>query len=202
MNLRERMELAGKCLLAWLDPEKDLLPVGGYEVAHDIGRWWDAMLRLQASTGFVIPPKTEAAMLRNLKRFTANPDGWLMNRRDLAWQAARINPHNLREGMLALNALLRFRQDAWAGKAGHRQMASMKHCLQADGRLDFTRLASWGKVPLTTDPSHTEAMRNGWFDGTATSGDGRSSGLNRTKPHRVGIRAGPIAIRKPAAKGS
>lgn len=170
MNLRERMELAGRCLLAWLDPEKDFLPVGGYEVAHDIGRWWDAMLRLQANTGFAIPSDLEAAMLRNLKRFTANPDGWLMNRRDLPWLEARINPHNLREGMLAFNALFRYRQNAWARRAGHRLLASMRRCLQEDGRLDFARLASWGKVPLTTDPSHTETLRNGWFDGTATTG--------------------------------
>jgi hypothetical protein len=46
----------------------------------------------------------------------------------------------------------------------------MDRCLQTDGSFDFTKLQCWGHVPLTTDPSHTELKRNGWFDGTATSG--------------------------------
>ena len=42
--LKQAMHRAGNCCLAWLDPEHDYMPTGGYEVAHDTGRWWDAML--------------------------------------------------------------------------------------------------------------------------------------------------------------
>ena len=55
MELRTRLEMAGNSLLTLLDPEKDLMPTGGYEVAHDLGRWWDAVLRLEETIDFVIP---------------------------------------------------------------------------------------------------------------------------------------------------
>jgi len=60
--LREAMHRAGACCLAWFDPRHDYLPTGGYEVAHDTGRWWDAMLRLEAATGFDVPAKLEEAL--------------------------------------------------------------------------------------------------------------------------------------------
>ena len=46
------------------------MPTGGYEVAHDTGRWWDAMLRLEEAIGFIIPDELEEALLRNLKTLT------------------------------------------------------------------------------------------------------------------------------------
>ncbi len=55
MELHTRLEMAGNSLLTLLDPEKDLTPTGGYEVAHDLGRWWDAVLRLEETIDFVIP---------------------------------------------------------------------------------------------------------------------------------------------------
>ena len=70
MELRTRLEMAGNSLLTLLDPEKDLMPTGGYEVAHDLGRWWDAVLRLEETIDFVIPAELEAASLRNLQRLT------------------------------------------------------------------------------------------------------------------------------------
>ena len=160
-TLKASMELAGQCCLAWLDGEKDYMPTGGYEVAHDVGRWWDAMLRLEAATGFVIPGELEGAMLRNLQLLTSNPDGLLMNSPDVPWlkDAVRINPHNLREGMLAFHALVRYRNSRWAEQAGHRLLETIDRILQEDGRLDFSQTAVWGSVPHTEDPSHTEPAR-------------------------------------------
>jgi len=167
--LKQSMELAGRCCLSWLDPENDYMPTGGYEVAHDTGRWWDGMLRLEAATGFVIPPKLEAAMLRNLLTLTDNPDGLLMNNPDVPWLEAYINPHNFREGMLAFHALVRYRASAWARDAGHRLLETMDKCYQPDGRFDYSRLACFGTVPLSTDPCHDQ-KQDAWFDGTANSG--------------------------------
>ena len=42
---------------------------------HNIGRWWDAVLRLEEATGFVIPGELEAAMLTHLKCCLDNPLG-------------------------------------------------------------------------------------------------------------------------------
>ena len=94
--------MAGNALLAMLDPDRDLMPTTGYEAAHDLGRWWDAVLRLEETVGFVIPAHLEAASLRNLERLTDNPDRLLMNRMDVPWlqEKAKINPHNFRETLL------------------------------------------------------------------------------------------------------
>jgi len=62
---------------AWLDPQAGYLPITGYEQAHDVGRWWDAILRLEHATGFSIPAHMEDAMLANLKRLTDYEDDQL-----------------------------------------------------------------------------------------------------------------------------
>lgn len=49
--IRKAMDRAAKCCLAWLNAEQEILSTGGYEVTHDTGRWWDAMLRFEAATG-------------------------------------------------------------------------------------------------------------------------------------------------------
>ena len=49
MELRKSMVLGGECLLRWLDPERDYLPYGTW-ITHNVGRWWDAMLRLENTT--------------------------------------------------------------------------------------------------------------------------------------------------------
>jgi hypothetical protein len=172
MNLRYRLQLAFDSLLAILDPEKDLMPAGGYEVAHDLGRWWDAVLRVEEAIGAVIPAELEAASLSNLSRLTDNPDRLLMNRTDVSWlsEKAKLNPHNFRETFLAFGGLVRVRRSLWAKKAALTLVESMDRSLQEDGRLDFTKLGSWGSIPDTTDPSHAQQPGSAWFDGTATSG--------------------------------
>ena len=129
-TLKQSMELAGQCCLAWLDPEKDFMPTGGYEVAHDTGRWWDAMLRLEEATGIVIPEDMEKVMLRNLKTLTDNADGLLMNNPAFPWLKAMINPHDFREAMLAFNALVRYRNSTWARQASHRLLQIMDRCFR------------------------------------------------------------------------
>ena len=172
MDLRSRLEMAGNALLALLDPEKDLMPTGGYEVAHDLGRWWDAMLRLEEAIGFLVPAELEAASLRNLQLLTDNPDHLLMNRHDVPWlkDTARINPHSFRETLLAVGGLARRRRNAWAAESGLELVRAMDRCLRADGSFDFTKLGSWGQVPHTQDPTLAESRRDGWFDSTATTG--------------------------------
>ena len=66
MDLRQSMELAGQNMLQVLDPARGYAPSPGYCPVHNTGRWWDAMLRLEAATGFVIPGHLEGAMWVNL----------------------------------------------------------------------------------------------------------------------------------------
>ena len=87
MDLKPRMALAGHSLLAMLNPDAQFLPTDGFEPAHDLGRWWDAVLRLEEAIGFLIPAELEAASLRNLQQLTDNPDGILLKPGD-----AGINP--------------------------------------------------------------------------------------------------------------
>lgn len=72
-TMRKAMDRTADCCLAWLNPEDDFLPTGGYEVAHDTGRWWDAMLRYEAATGRAIPQQAEKRMMQNLRLLTNNP---------------------------------------------------------------------------------------------------------------------------------
>lgn len=147
-TLRDSMILGGRCCLAWLNPDRDFLPTDGWDVAHDTGRWWDAILRLEAAIGFVIPAELEAAMLRNLQLLTDNVDGLLMNSPAFDGLEAKITPHNFREAMLAFNALVRYRNSEWAREAGLRLLLTLDRCLDADGRLDLPGLQCWGKIPM------------------------------------------------------
>ena len=132
MKLKESMELGGEHLLGWLDPERDYLPTGSWAITHDLARWWDAMLRLEATTGFVIPGHLEGASLRNLHWLTDNPDGLLWVPPGLDWQRMRFEFHSFREGILTFAALARFRGSAWAKEAGHRYLESIDRALEPD----------------------------------------------------------------------
>lgn len=164
-TLLEAMRLAGQCHLAWLDPEKGNGIAGGYEIAHDTGRWWDAMLRLESAAGISIPPDAETAMYENLRLLTDNPIGVLMNRPDISWMNhdAVFNPHNFRETLLALVALIRHRNSGWAAEKGRQVVGALDRFLRPDGRLDIQRLAHAAGRPPGEDTRP-------WLDGTATAG--------------------------------
>ena len=169
-SLKESAELGGRAMLAWLDPQDNYMPISGYKPSHDVGRWWDAMMRLEQATGFVIPAPIEAAMLGNVKRLTDNPDGLLVCEEKGRFQH-EINPHNLRETMLAYHALVRWRDNAWARKQGHVFLQSLDRAFREDGHYDASRLGMAGTVPLWKHRFHAEEENSaGWFDATQTTG--------------------------------
>src|SRR5882757_1286208 len=137
--LRASMDRAAQCCLAWLNPEQAFLPTGGYELAHDTGRWWDAMLRYEAATGVRIPEWAETAMLGNLRTLTDNPAALLMNSARLPGPAEKIkvNPHNLRETMLAYTALVQHRKSDWAWAQGRKLLQTIEATLDPDGQMDY-----------------------------------------------------------------
>ena len=157
------MDQGAKCCLAWLNPEKDFLPTGGYEVAHDTGRWWDAMLRYEAASGVRIPAQAEAAMMANLRRLTDNPAALLAS--------GKCNPHNLRETLLTYAALVRYRKSAWADAQGRKLVRTMAELLEPDGQMDYERLAQLIGQPLTTDKLMMLRFPQGqWFNAVGSTG--------------------------------
>lgn len=145
MTLKESMELAGRNLLAVLSPSHGHLPyfwmqfdkrkrarMEMFWASHNVGRWWDAMLRLEAATGFPIPGEIEAAMLENLKSCL---DGPLSTCRHLP-EACAFDGHSHRETFLALAALVRFRGSAWAREKGGRLARALDQYILADGSWD------------------------------------------------------------------
>jgi hypothetical protein len=169
-SLKQAAELGGQAMLAWMDPQAGYMPITGYEQAHDVGRWWDAILRLEHATGFSIPAHIEDAMLANLKRLTENPARLLVVDTKGGGEAA-INPHNLRETMLAYHALVRWRNSDWARQRGHQFLESLDRSIRPDGHLDVARLGIAGRVPEWSQNFVKEKENAaGWFDATQTTG--------------------------------
>ena len=163
VSLRSAMDRAGKCCLAWLNPDQHFLPTGGYEIAHDTGRWWDAMLAYEEATRVPIPAPIERAMMENLRALTNNPAGLLAGQ--------LCNPHNLRETLLTYAALARMRKDDWAVQQGRKLIATIHELLEPDGQLHYEKLAVRVGKPLTKDPLMMQRSPAGeWFNATATTG--------------------------------
>ena len=87
MNIKESMNLAGRNLLNMLAAHRNYQPYWSIGVEedysakvawvgniHNIGRWWDAILRLEEATGFSIPTHIEKAMLENIRQAFDNRD--------------------------------------------------------------------------------------------------------------------------------
>ena len=85
--MRTSMQLAGENLLRVLDSRQNYLPYRMVDVnsryqgwfqffqpGHNVGRWWDAMLRLEAATGFQISADIEGAMLENMHLYFDNTE--------------------------------------------------------------------------------------------------------------------------------
>lgn len=149
------MQSAGKNLLNALNPEKNFIPYWRMEInedltaefqewwpQHNLGRWWDAMLRLEAVGGVTIPAKIEAAMMYNLERFFDNPDHLCLQPLDYAEEPYPLELHSLRESLLALHALIKYRGSRWAAEKGHRMLETIQKIYVGDSRAqwDLTRL--------------------------------------------------------------
>ncbi len=172
MDLRHRLHLAGRSLLAILDRETHFLPTGGWQVSHDLGRWWDAVLRLEDSIGFKIPPELEQASLRNLRTLTDNAASMLINNPAIPQLEGKcqLTLHNFRESLIAFGGLIKWRDNAWARESAMKLVRAMNDALRPNGSLDVAKIKSWSGLPLTTDPSHAAGSSEGWFDCTATTG--------------------------------
>ena len=150
LTLKESMELAGTNLLHCLLPDDDFLPLWAVNidrglraelrrasVEHNIGRWWDAMLRLEAATGFAIPGEMESAMLRHVENCLDNPLSVCAPMDDTE---SCFDGHSQREILLALSALVSQRNNDWAREAGHRMIKAFDRYIRDDGTWDLVHM--------------------------------------------------------------
>ena len=172
LTLEQSMELAGTNLLNSLSPKDDYLPLWSvtidadmrarrrmYWPEHNIGRWWDALLRLEAATGFAIPAHMEAAMLRHLRGCLDNP---LSICASMDTTASCFDAHSQREILLALAALVRWRDNDWAATAGHEMVVALDRFIQDDGAWDSTLMndtAAKGGRHVDVPPTDPKADR-------------------------------------------
>ena len=150
MDIKSSMELAGRNLVNMLVPEDHYLPY--YDVIidedlhafamlwcpnHNIGRWWDAMLRLEDATGFTIPDEINAVMMENVRAFFDNPDHLLLFPMDDSRYDGEIarwffDMHSAREGLLTLEALVRLRDSGWAREKAHGMVETLHRISRPD----------------------------------------------------------------------
>ena len=141
--LRKAMDLAGEQLRKMICSEHNYVPF--YEVQideqmrawawlwgliHDIGRWWDAMCRLEDATAFSIPAEIESAMLENIEISFDNPDHLFLFPMDDSkfprWcHRTYLEYHSMREGLLALTALVNSRDSRWAAETGRKMIETV-----------------------------------------------------------------------------
>ncbi len=141
-ELNTAMRLAGENLLNALNPEDNYLPYWELTIRedysaeflswwtqHNLGRWTDAMMRLEETTGFQIPADIEAAMTQNIMRFFDNPDCMCFQPLEYAKKPFPLEVHSLRESMLALHALIKYRHNPWAMEMAHKMTCSVDRLL-------------------------------------------------------------------------
>lgn len=190
LTIKQSLQLAGENMIQMLNADRNYLPyfrttvrLGTYESnmaywwpAHNIGRWWDAVLRLEESFGFNIPSHIEQAMLENVRAFFDNPDCIPLspekdpNGLDVVSKKLQWDIHSMREGFIALNALIKWRNDSWAAEMGQKMIASINEKLLDDGSWDLEKFDAYHKrgpfVIHNFDPCDTHGrMLEGliWF---------------------------------------
>ena len=168
MDLSHTMELAGRNLLNCLSPAMNFHPYWAMRMdvdyrgemvffgnIHNLGRWWDAMLRLEAATGFEIPAHLEAAMLANLRESFDNPDHLCLPAFDHPWLKPALDFHSLRESLLALNALVRFRGSRWARGQARLMLETLARITRDDATWDVAALDYYRRLAqpgVTVEP--------------------------------------------------
>ena len=163
MDIKPHMELAGRHLIGMLAPQWGYFPHFRLNVKrdytawlqmikahHNVGRWPDAMLRLEQATGFEIPEHIEAATLKNLQLCFDNKDHLLFDPVNLHYIQPQVTLHSCREGLLALLAHIKYRQNDWARAKAHKMLDTIKRISKDDGSFDYEKIDYHKHYPLRT----------------------------------------------------
>ncbi|MBE6731047.1 MAG: hypothetical protein E7564_05120 [Ruminococcaceae bacterium] len=132
-------------LIDCLKKENYFIPAG-WESAHNVGRWWEAALLTEATTGMKIPDDISLLMTMHIRALSANSLGMLLNdpelvsvsklnEREIAkryvetysvFAGYHLNYHNLREAMLAYASLVQYRESHYARDAAERLLDTIE----------------------------------------------------------------------------
>ena len=164
IDLKAALDRAGRNLVNALCPDKRFLPYwhmtldndyrGAYKFrdrcnSHNVGRWWAALLPLEAATDFEIRADVEAGQLANVARFVDNPAGILLDLADHpedAHDATKWYIHSFRETMLTLAALARYRHNRRAVALGRRAVQCMDQASQDLTAWHFASVSQPNKI--------------------------------------------------------
>lgn len=168
IDLKESLKLAGDNLIANLDPKRHYLPNwnaipdkdGTVEVelwweGHNLGRWWDAMLQLKDVISYDIPVEVTKAMEENMFSFFNNPDHLCLAPFDMKGVEIKFDMHSLREGLLGLNALIKYNHSGKASQQGHSMIESLLQLIDDNGSWNLEKCNYARRVGL-------ETARNDW----------------------------------------
>ena len=158
-DLKRIMEMGGQNMLDCCNPERNYLPyftipdpgAVAKDIAwnHNIGRWFDSLLRLEDTIGWKIPAERLEIMENNLRKFCENPDSLPFGPRD-GWLG--IKPdfylHSLREYILAVNSLVRYRKSSWAEELGHRMLETIRRASTPEGKWILTEFDTYVNLPV------------------------------------------------------
>lgn len=158
-NAKDSMNLAGQNLLNSLNPGMGYLPYwalhvtkdydfgfGGVGGSHNIGRVWDALLRLENTTGYKMPAEAETGLLVSTKRFFDNNDNICWAPLDWDGIYKQFELHSFREDLLALNALAKYRNNEWAVEKGHKMLQTLLKVSREDCTWDMNGFDYYHKV--------------------------------------------------------
>lgn len=119
--------------------------------AHVPGRHLNALLNAEDVSGRRIPDTVIEHHRRAAQLSYSGPFPLPMNRRDMSCASPNtFCPHNVREGFHALYALVRFRDDAWAGETAEESIRCILDLWDPDTGWDITTVEAAGVEWLTT----------------------------------------------------
>ena len=116
------------------------LPLTQGDVPHNIARAIHALLLGESVVGKTVPPEAEDVLCRYLYASLDNPTH-LMARYVPKAGKRLTHAHNTREALLALTALIRFRDDGRARQYSHKLLERMLRLTRTDGTFNADEVA-------------------------------------------------------------
>ena len=169
-DLYARLKAVEHAVLTSPSDENNYFP-SNYEAAHDMGRWWEAALLLQATIGTEIPETTNSRMSANVRALTNHPYGLLLN--DELLGGGCLNYHNLREALLTYTAFIEFRSSYWAKNCAEKLLDTINRRFFEKTLTDDEICAAVGVV-VSSDTMITRPIKDIYRDEDDTPTTGRA----------------------------
>ena len=159
------MELARNAMCGIFDPDGDDVPYFRVVVrpeayfakpweSHVPGRHLNALLNAEDAAGLDVDETYIEKFARACFYSYGGPVPFPLDRNDGEYDSPVVfNPHNIREGFHALNALVRYRASERAAEIAAASIAAVFEYWDPDADWDYGRLEKQGVVPMRTSQS-------------------------------------------------